>query len=183
MPRTPGTARASDRSPRRPIRVAPWPAGGRCDRFGHPVPGHWAGMAGAWACAAGRTTEAGTSCLNAAPPGFRDPGRVLPTGRSPRGDQRSLPAARRLSPEAQQPVPARWRPRMASLTRTCTETDPAPYPRERLPSYQSGSGMLHQARRSDPLSLKPFPRPGQMHLNLNCGAHKVFSYSRKHSQM
>ena len=129
MPRTPGNAGASDRSLRRPVRVAPWPAGGPRDRVGHRVPGHWAGMAGAWACPAGRTTEAGKSCLNAAPPGFRDPGRIPPNGRSPRGGQRSLPAARRLSPGDQQPVPARWRPRMASLNKTCTETHPAPYPR------------------------------------------------------
>jgi hypothetical protein len=51
-------------------------------------------------------------------------------------------------------VPARWRRRMASLTITCNETDPAPYPRERLPSLVSGvdakaasfqgrSGFLH----------------------------------------
>ena len=38
---TPGTARACDRSPRRPVRVAPWPAGGPSDRVGHRVPGHW----------------------------------------------------------------------------------------------------------------------------------------------
>ena len=44
---------------------------------------------------------------------------------SPSSGQRPLPAA-------QQPVPARWRPRMSSLNRTCTETHPAPYPRERL---------------------------------------------------
>ena len=103
------------------VSMAQWPAGGRRDRVGDRVPGPWAGMAGARACPAGRTTEAGTSCLNAAPPGFRDPGRVPPTGRS-------LPAARRLSPEAQLPVPAGWLSRMASLNRTCSETHPAPYP-------------------------------------------------------
>ncbi len=120
-----GYARPSDRSPRRPVRVAPWPAGGRRDRVGHRVPGHWAGMVGAWAYPAGRTTEAEMSCLNAAPPGFRDPGPVPPTGRSPRGGQRSPPAA-------QQPVPAGWRSRIAALTRTRKECHPAPYPRERL---------------------------------------------------
>ena len=80
---------------------------------------------------AGRTTEAGTSSPNAAPPGVRDPGRVPPTGLSPRGGHRSLPATRRLSSAAQRQVPARLRSGMASLNRTCNETDPAPYPRER----------------------------------------------------
>ena len=131
---TPGNARASDRSPRRPVRVAPWPAGGPRDRVGHRVPGHWAGMAGAWAYPAGRTTEAGTSSPNAAPPGFRDPGRVHPNGRSPPGGPRWSLAVLRSSPEVQQPVPAGWRPRMASLNRTRKKYHPAPYPRERLPT-------------------------------------------------
>ena len=100
------------------VSVAQWPAGERRDRVGHRVPGHCAGMAGAWACPAGRTTEAGMSSPNAAPPRFRDPGRVPPNGRS--------------LPGAQQPVPARWRRWMASINRTCTETHPAPYPREVL---------------------------------------------------
>ena len=121
MPRTPGNARASDRSPRRPVRVAPWPAGGPRDRVGHRVPGHWARMAGAWACPAGRTTEAATSSPNATPPGLQDHGRVPPNGRSPPGGQRSPPAA-------QQWLPAGWRSRMASLNRSCTETHPAPVP-------------------------------------------------------
>ena len=104
------------------VSVAQWPAGERRDRVGHHVPGPWAGLAGAWTCPAGRTTEAGTSSTNASPPGFLDHGRVPPNGRS-------LPAARRLSPAAQQPVPAGWRPRMASLNRTSKETYPAPVPR------------------------------------------------------
>jgi len=46
LPGVPGTARASDRSPRRPAPgVAPWPAGERRDRVGHRVPGHWAALA------------------------------------------------------------------------------------------------------------------------------------------
>ena len=158
MPCTPGTARASDRSPRRPVRVAPWPAGGRRDRVGHRVPGHWAGMAGAWAYPAGRTTEAGTSSPNAAPPGFRDPGRVPPNGRSPPGDQRSLPAA-------QQPVTAGWRSRMASLNRTRKEYHPARYPRERLPVTQrvldllarQGEKMLQEVdpQQQDQVQVRP----------------------------
>jgi len=104
------------------VSMAQWPAGERRDWAGHRVPGLSAGMAGAWASPAGRTKEAGTSSTNASPPGFLDHGRVPPNGRS-------LPAARRLSPATQQPVPAGWRPRMASLTRTCTETHPTPLPR------------------------------------------------------
>jgi len=96
------------------VSLAQWPAGERRDRVGDRVPGPWAGMAGAWAAPAGRMTDAGTSCPNSAPSGFRDPGRVPPTGRS--------------LPGAQQPVPARWRSGTASLNRTCTETHPAPYP-------------------------------------------------------
>ena len=76
------------------------------------------------------------SSPNAAPPGFRDPGRVPPNGCSPPGGQRSLPAARRLSIAAQRQVPARLRSGTASLNRTCSETHPAPYPRERLQGNQ-----------------------------------------------
>jgi hypothetical protein len=43
------------------------PAGGRRDRVGLRVPGHWAGMSGGWACPAGRTTEAGASSPKCCP--------------------------------------------------------------------------------------------------------------------
>jgi len=108
------------------VSKAQWPAGERRDRVGNRVPGHWAGMSGTWACPAGRKREAGTCCPNAAPPGFRDPGRVPPNGGWPCGGQRSPPAA-------QQWLPAGWRSRMASPNRTCNESHSSAYPRERLP--------------------------------------------------
>ena len=74
------------------------------------------------------------SCPNAAPPGFREPARVPPTGRSPRGGPGWLLAVLRSSQDAQQPVPAGWRLRMASLNRTRKDYHPPPYPRERLRS-------------------------------------------------
>ena len=46
------------------VSMAQWPAGVRRDRVGHRVPGQRAGMSGAWACTAGRTTDAGTSSQN-----------------------------------------------------------------------------------------------------------------------
>ena len=64
------------------------------------------------------------------PTRFSRSGRVPPTGRL-------LPAARRLSPAAQQWLPAGWLSRMASLNRTRKEYHPAPYPRERLRLYRS----------------------------------------------
>jgi len=99
--------------------LAPWPAGGRRDRVGHRVPGHWAGMAGAWAYPAGRTTEAGTSSANAAPPGFRDPGRVPPNGRS-------LPLLGYRRPELINQC-------LQGVNHERKHYRAAPYPRERLP--------------------------------------------------
>ena len=147
------------------VRVAPWPGGERRDRVVHRVLGHWAGMAGAWAYPEGRTTEAGTSRPNAALPGLRDPGRVPPTGRS-------LPLARRLPPGAQQPVPAGWRPRMATLNTTRIETHPAPYPRhDPMNGYLAMGHRPGSVDKSRPIQAKLTATTSTAPEIQPCGAH------------